>query len=136
MSKEKIILYSITIFVLSAMVYFSYSSQQSAATQTSTVPIPSHETLKTLETEEVETLQEKNEEIGLKTASHVTVENDDSLSDKAEISDDTFEKTEDDEYVDDNAPIVERNKLIGGANVEWEEPKSKDPNNKLGEPPM
>ena len=47
-------------------------------------------------------------------------------------------KTDRDEDSDeeDDTPLVEKEKLIGGANVEWEEPKPKDPNNKFGEPPM
>ena len=43
---------------------------------------------------------------------------------------------EEDEEAEDETPSVRRSQLIGGADVEWIEPKPKDPNNKFGEPPM
>lgn len=36
----------------------------------------------------------------------------------------------------DESPTVERNRLIGGANVEWIEPQPKKPGDKFGKPPM
>ena len=46
------------------------------------------------------------------------------------------ENTNEDEEAEDETPSVERSRLIGGADVEWIEPKPKDPDNKFGEPPM
>ena len=40
------------------------------------------------------------------------------------------------EASEEDAPAVRRDQLIGGADVEWEEPKPRDPNNKFGEPPL
>jgi len=40
------------------------------------------------------------------------------------------------EREDDKAPVVSREKLIGGADVEWTEPKEKSPDNKFGLPPQ
>ena len=122
MSKEKVILYGIVIFILSSLVYFSYISQQSAATKKTTQTVSSHKSLKTTETEDDEVVQETSSE----KRSPVTVQNDDIQS----------EQVETEENVDDSAPTVARDKLIGGANVVWEEPKPKDPNNKFGEPPL
>lgn len=44
--------------------------------------------------------------------------------------------TETDEEVEDETPSVKRSQLIGGADVEWIEPKPKEPGDKFGKPPM
>ena len=41
------------------------------------------------------------------------------------IDEDEYEEDEQDEKEDAMAPVVPRDKLIGGADVEWEEPKEK-----------
>ena len=126
MSKEKVILYGIVIFILSSLVYFSYISQQSAATKKTTQTVSSHKSLKTTETEDDEVVQETKDETSGEVAVPITVQNNDTQSEQAETE----------ENVDDSAPTVTRDKLIGGADVEWIEPKPKDPNNKFGEPPL
>ncbi len=55
-------------------------------------------------------------------------------------SNDKAEKIVDDEKAfdeeNDDAPVVRREKLIGGADIEWEEPKPRSLDDKFGEPPM
>ncbi len=40
------------------------------------------------------------------------------------------------EVSDKETATVKRSQLIGGADVEWEEPEPRSPDNKFGEPPM
>ena len=51
-------------------------------------------------------------------------------------TDDAQATEADEDDAEDETPTVKRSRLIGGADVEWIEPKPKDPNDKFGEPPM
>ena len=69
-----------------------------------------------------------------KTVSMPPKQADDSFA--ADEKQEAFDDTEEDEEEADETPSVKRSQLIGGADVEWIEPKPKDPDNKFGEPPM
>ena len=51
------------------------------------------------------------------------------------IDDDEYEEDEQDEKEDARAPVVSRDKLIGGADVEWTEPKERPADSIFGLPP-
>jgi len=63
---------------------------------------------------------------------------------KPEVTSKELEYTDDEdddeilpkEREDDKAPIVSKEKLIGGADVEWVKPEEKSPDNKFGLPPQ
>lgn len=63
-------------------------------------------------------------------------------NDMPEMTTKEVEYTGDDDEIspkereDDKAPVVSRQKLIGGADVEWIEPKAKSPDNRFGLPPQ
>jgi hypothetical protein len=64
------------------------------------------------------------------------------LETKPEVKTDLLHAQEEPEGVEDEemeeedeTPTVKRSQLIGGANVEWVEPKPKDESDKFGQPP-
>lgn len=48
---------------------------------------------------------------------------------------DNEEMSDPDDEEEDDTPTVKRSQLIGGADVEWIEPKPRSPDDKFGEPP-
>lgn len=129
MSKERKIIYTVALFVLMIMLYFRYSPQKSDPVEKTSITIPSEEML---EIEEYGILGETAEEVNSESGLPEVVEKEDSIFD----SEETSENIDTSAKVEKTAVSEERRKLIGGAAIEWIEPKPKDLENPFGEPPF
>lgn len=125
MLKEKRTLYIFAIVLLLVIVYFNYGKEEARQTVKPKVTTPQEVTL---EIEEDETVVVEMPQSPLPLKEEASEEENTAISENID--------NEDEEDDVDAGPLVKRSKLIGGADVVWEEPKPKDPNNKFGEPPL
>lgn len=130
MPKERMLIYGVILFVLAVIGYVKYGGVESdKPADTAKATEVEHNTPAVEVSEDVRSVVKKKD---IEAVSDVEEE---SIS---SVKPDTTEtvKSDENEEREDERPSVKRNQLIGGADVVWEEPKPKDPNNKFGEPPM
>lgn len=58
-----------------------------------------------------------------------------SIPQASKVDDDEYDEDEQDEKEDAAAPVVSKDRLIGGAEVEWTEPDTSNKHGKFGLPP-
>ncbi|BAF73026.1 hypothetical protein [Sulfurovum sp. NBC37-1] len=127
MPKERMLIYGVILLVLAVIGYFKYSGAESEkhAVTHKTVKQERKVSAAKVNTAKADERSEPVEDVVSETKEKsVSAEN-------PKMSD-----ANDEEEAEDETPSVKRSQLIGGADVEWIEPKPKDPDNKFGEPPL
>jgi len=132
MPKERMQIYGAILLVLAAIGYFRYGGVEN---DTKAIVPRVSDIQKSVPVVDIEAVH-GDEDVGpaekTKVVSAVSKPQDEStVVESLAISNDI-----DDEEAEEETPSVKRSQLIGGADVEWIEPKPKDPENKFGEPPM